>query len=78
MCVDKNETDRFQLVETIVDRIAKESPNGSIKREENKLTDIFKCDRKSNEPVDQFVNRLKGAGASYVNKTRMIEDNSSW
>lgn len=71
---DADDTTRTNLMESIVDTIAKDTPNEAVIREVGSLPDIQMCQRNGNETVPTFVGRHKGAIARYVNQTAELTE----
>lgn len=69
MVGDADDATRTKLMESIIDTIAKDSPNEAAVREVELILDIQMCQRTDTETVPTFVNRYKGAVARYINQT---------
>lgn len=65
----ESDATRSKLIESIIDTIAKDTPNESVMREVDFLSAIQSCIRNEGESVPKFVNRFKGTVARYVNQT---------
>lgn len=68
---DKN---RSKLMESIIETIAKDTPNEAVMREVELLSNIQLCQRNNTETVPEFVGRYKGAVARYVNQTAELTE----
>lgn len=79
LCLAGEEDDpiRENIVNGIINVIARDSPAEKINRELGLLTDVHTCVRGAGEEAAVYANRFNGAVARYVNHTNSMDGNTS-
>lgn len=73
----EDDEDRTNLVESIINIIAKESPTDKLRQEVELLTAIHNCERESKESPAEYVVRFNSALARYANQSGSIDQRAS-